>query len=102
MTLAFAQLFHLGNARSRHAVVAPHRALSNRYALGAVALVTGLQLLVVYFPPLADVLALQAPTGREWAAILVLSLVPGAIGQSARIIRAARSRRAPSPPRRRS
>jgi Cation transporting ATPase, C-terminus len=38
MTLALAQVFHLGNARSTEPVLRPDRALANRFALGAVAL----------------------------------------------------------------
>ena len=39
MTLALAQLFHLGNARSRGPVLTPRRAMANPWAVGAVALV---------------------------------------------------------------
>lgn len=47
MTLALAQIFHLGNARSVEAVVQPARVAANLYALGAVVLSIGLQLLSI-------------------------------------------------------
>src|SRR5262249_24698897 len=55
-TLALAQTFHLGNARSVQAVTGLRRALANRYALGAVAISIGLQLAAVYVDPLAGIL----------------------------------------------
>jgi Ca2+-transporting ATPase len=47
MTLALAQIFHLGNARSVGPVLRPRAVVRNRFALGAVALAVGLQLLTV-------------------------------------------------------
>ena len=38
MTLTLAQVFHLGNARSSRSVLSPAAAVSNRYALTALAL----------------------------------------------------------------
>jgi Ca2+-transporting ATPase len=66
LTLALTQVFHLGNARSRGAVLRPEAALSNRYALGAVTLCVLLQLASVYIVPLAEVLRLVQPGPREW------------------------------------
>ncbi len=81
MTLALAQLFHLGNARSRRPVIRPSRMLANRWALGAVVLVLTLQLLAVYWPPLATVLR-TTPLGLgDWTVVLGLSLVPAVVGQ---------------------
>jgi Ca2+-transporting ATPase len=76
MTLAFAQTFHLANARSRGA--------RNVWALGAVALVTLLQLAAVYFPPLAAVLDTTPLSLRDWGVVLGLSLIPAALGRIAR------------------
>jgi P-type Ca2+ transporter type 2C len=53
MTLSLAQIFHLGNARSVEAVVQPARVAANPYAVGAVVLSIGLQLLAIYARPLA-------------------------------------------------
>ena len=81
MTLALAQLFHLGNARSRTAVLQPARAFANPWAVAAIPLVVALQLLAVYWPPLSTVLDTQPLTGAEWALAFGLALVPAVIGQ---------------------
>jgi Ca2+-transporting ATPase len=81
MTLALAQLFHLGNARSRSAVLSRSAATANRWAIGAVALVLLLQLAAVYVAPLARLLRL-APLGfADWLLIVPLALVPAVVGQ---------------------
>ena len=61
MTLAFAQIFHLGNARSALPVLRPDRVVSNPYA------------------PLAR---------EDWLIIGGLSLVPVAAGQSVKLVAA--------------
>ncbi|HEX9611723.1 MAG TPA: cation-transporting P-type ATPase [Gemmatimonadales bacterium] len=81
MTLAAAQILHLGNARSPAPVVAPRRAVANRFALGAVALTLGLQLAAVFWSPLANVLGVRPPTGVDWAVIAGLALLPAVVGQ---------------------
>jgi Ca2+-transporting ATPase len=87
MTLAFAQMFHLGNARSEQAVTG-RRMLSNPYALGALALSVLLQLSTAYLP-LAGVLGVIPPDGRDWLVILGLALVPAVVGQAVRLRRSA-------------
>ena len=82
MTVALAQLFHLGNARSNAPVLAPHRALANPLAVGAVALVIALQLLALYLQPLRDLLDLVPLTFTEWSLVLGLSVIPAVVGQS--------------------
>jgi Ca2+-transporting ATPase len=84
MTLALAQTFHLGNARSKEHVLTMRQALSNPVAVGAVALVVLLQVLAVQFRPLADVLRTQELGARDWLVCLSLSLVPAVFGQVAR------------------
>jgi Ca2+-transporting ATPase len=81
MTLALAQLFHLGNARGRTPVIAPRRAFANRWALGAVPLVLALQVLAIYWPPLASTLHTVPLRPSDWAIIFGLSVVPAVIGQ---------------------
>jgi Ca2+-transporting ATPase len=81
MTLALAQLFHLGNARSRGPVLAPRRAIANRWALAAVPFVLGLQVIAVHWTPLAAVLGTVPLSGRDWLVIVVLSSLPGIVGQ---------------------
>ncbi len=96
MTLALAQLFHLGNARSRGPVLRPARVVANRWALGSVPLVVGLQLLAVYWQPLAGVLGTVPLSAREWGVIAVLSVIPAAVGQVVELIQSRSSRRRPA------
>jgi Ca2+-transporting ATPase len=82
MVLAFAQLFHLGNARSDRHVLAPTRAVANTAALAAVAIVFLAQLSTVVFGPLAQVLHVEPLDAREWMLVAVASLVPAVAGQA--------------------
>lgn len=84
MTLALAQTFHLGNARSEEHVLTVRQALANPVALGAVALVVLLQVLAVHFRPLAEVLRTEPLGARDWAVCVALGIVPAAIGQVSR------------------
>jgi Ca2+-transporting ATPase len=89
MTLAFAQLFHLGNARSEE----PLRGwthVSNPYALGAVVLSVALQLLAMYVQPLARVLGVEPLDARSWLLVIAFALIPAVAGQG---IKGARRRR---------
>jgi Ca2+-transporting ATPase len=81
MTLALAQLFHLGNARSRGPVLSRRRAFANPWALAALPLVISLQLLSVYWPPLASVLRTSPLASADWLVVGALSVVPAVIGQ---------------------
>jgi len=94
MTLAFAQVFHLGNARSAESVLRPTRIVANRYALGAVALVLVLQTIAVSWAPLARILGLAALGSRDWLVVGALGVLPGVAGQ---IAHALRSRSSASP-----
>ncbi len=88
VTLGVAQIFHLGNARSAGPVVTARRALSNRHALGAVALSLVLLWLAVSWGPLARTLGAQPLTVPEWAVVAGLGLVPGVLGQAFKSARA--------------
>ncbi|HUG53478.1 MAG TPA: cation-transporting P-type ATPase, partial [Vicinamibacteria bacterium] len=88
MTLALAQIFHLGNARSSEPVLERVRAVTNRYALAAVALALALQVVAVSFEPLARVLRVVSPRPAEWAVIVGLAAVPAVLGQLAKLRRA--------------
>lgn len=91
MTLAFAQLFHLGNARSAEPVIRPSRIVANPYALGAVALVLALQLIAASWAPLAHTLGV-APLGwNDWLLVGALGVVPGLAGQIVHALRSART-----------
>ena len=93
MTLAFAQIFHLGNARSAGPVLSPKIALANRSAIAAVLLAVGLQLFAAFFEPLARVLRVTPLEGREWALVAGLALVPAAVGQTVKLLRSFRATR---------
>jgi len=97
MTLAFAQIFHLGNARSALPVLAPARAIANRYALAAVGVTAGLQVLALEVAPLARVLRLS-PIGTEgWLVVMCLALTPALAGQLIKMITARRLKYSPAP-----
>jgi Ca2+-transporting ATPase len=84
MTLALAQTFHLGNARSEEHVLTTRQAFSNPVAIGAVALVVLLQAVAIHFRPLAEVLRTQPLGVRDWAVCVVLGSVPAVVGQTFR------------------
>ncbi len=86
MTLALAQLFHLGNARSRGPVVLPRRAFANRWALAAVPFVLALQAIAVHWTPLAAVLSTVPLKAADWLVVLALAAVPAIVGQIVEIV----------------
>jgi Ca2+-transporting ATPase len=94
VTLALAQAFHLGNARSSSPVLSARRAVANPWALGALALVVGLQLAAVYVPRLAEILRAVPLTVADWSIVLPAALLPAVLGQLIRLRRDRRGRRA--------
>ena len=90
MTLAFAQILHLGNARSDRPVLRPAAALANRYAVAAVAVAVLLQLLPVWVRPLGDLLHVAPLSGADWLVVAAGSAVAAVVGQSARLWRGRR------------
>ncbi|HEU0298702.1 MAG TPA: HAD-IC family P-type ATPase [Longimicrobium sp.] len=95
-TLGLAQILHLGNARSRGAVLGLRAATANVFALAAVALTVGLQLLALYLPPLQRLLGLVPPGLAEWMVVLPLAAAPAMVGQGIKWWRG-RARLASSP-----
>jgi Ca2+-transporting ATPase len=91
MTLALAQILHLGNARSASPVLSLRSAFANRAAIAAVVLALGLQLLAAFLPPLATVLRVTPLSGREWGLVVVLGAAPAIVGQAARLLRTRRA-----------
>jgi Ca2+-transporting ATPase len=87
MTLAFAQTFHLANARRDGPLFSRGNLFSNKWALAAVALVTVLQVASVHVPPLARVLGTVPLSGGDWIVVLVLALVPAVLGQAYKLLR---------------
>jgi len=82
MALAFGQVFHLGNARSGGPVLAPGQAMANRFAVAAVVLAVGLQVLAAALPWLAGILGMVPVDGRDWLVVGLLGVAPGVIGQA--------------------
>ena len=80
MTLALAQVGHLGNARSERDVLAPRRATANGFALLGVAMALGLQLLTTA-APFARILDIAPLDTREWLSVAVWASLPAVIGQ---------------------
>ena len=87
MTLAGAQVFHLGNARSSGPTLSFRAATANPAAIGAVLLSVALQLAALWIAPLAEVLRLAPLDWREWTIIFILSLRPAILGQLLKVIR---------------
>ena len=87
MTLVLAQIFHLANARRQTAVLDTASIFSNRWAVGAVILTLGLQLLAVYWAPLAGVLDLRRLEVADWLIIVPLAFLPAIAGQAAKLVR---------------
>jgi P-type Ca2+ transporter type 2C len=81
MTLALAQVFHLGNARSTEPVLQLARATANPSAIGAVALSLVLQLVAIYVDPVAAVLRVTPLGWRDWVVVLMFSAIPAVAGQ---------------------
>jgi P-type Ca2+ transporter type 2C len=86
MTLALAQLFHLGNARHSMPVLSRQRMTANPWAIAAVVLVVVLQLAAVYSPTLAGLLVLQPLGMRDWLLIVPLAILPAVVGQGRALI----------------
>ena len=91
MALALAQIFHLGNARSSAPVLTVRRIMANRWAIGAVVLTVGLQLLALNFAPLAGLLGVAPLPSSDWLVVVLLALVPAVMGQMIALVRSRQS-----------
>jgi Ca2+-transporting ATPase len=89
MTLAFAQVLHLGNARSAGAVVRPASIVSNPWALAGAGLAIGLQLIAILYAPLRDVLHLVPLQSTDWLVIAGAAAIPAVVGQAVKMLRRA-------------
>ena len=87
MTLAFAQVLHLGNARSAGAVVRPASIVSNPWALAGAGLAIGLQLIAVLYAPLREVLHLVPLQSTDWLVIAGAAAMPAVAGQAVKLLR---------------
>jgi Ca2+-transporting ATPase len=101
-TLALAQLFHLGNARSEEHVLTPRRIVANRFAVGAIVLSLAAQAGAVMLPGLSRVLGTEWLSARDWLVALVLSLVPAVVGQAWKAMVPPRTQTVGGPPQNRT
>ena len=85
MTLALAEVFHLGNARSHEPVVHPARAFANLYAVGAVVVSVILQIAPALFAPLGSLFHVASLGLRHWLVVIVVSSVTAVVGQAIRL-----------------
>jgi Ca2+-transporting ATPase len=89
MTLAFAQILHLGNARSEGAVIRPARAIANPFAVGAVGISVALQLVAASYDPLVDLLQLAELELSDWVLVGSAAALPAVVGQAIKMATAA-------------
>ncbi|NGP89891.1 cation-translocating P-type ATPase [Fodinibius halophilus] len=81
LTLAFAQLWHVLNMRSRQSTLMNNSIVRNYWVWGAILLCIALILGALYIPPIALVMKLSAPEWSGWIVVFTLSLSPLFIGQ---------------------
>ena len=81
MTLALAQIAHLGNARSSGPVLRLERAVANPYAIVGVTVALALQATAVLLPPLAELLRVVPLQPRDWMVVIALASLPAISGQ---------------------
>ena len=81
LTLAFAQLWHIFNMRSRGTHLFKNDITSNPYVWGALGLCVTLLILATYLPFLAGILKLVDPGIAGWVLVLAASSLTCLIGQ---------------------
>ena len=86
MTLAIAQIGHLGNARSSGPVLRLERAVANPYALAGAGLALFLQALTTAIEPLAGILHVVSLRLQDWVVVLALASLPAIAGQAAKVL----------------
>ncbi len=86
MTLGFAQIFHLGNARASRDVLHPGRMLANPPAVAALLVAAALQALPVLWPALGGVLGATRLDPETWLLVLCLAAVPAIVGQGLKLV----------------
>ena len=90
MTLALAQIAHLGNARSRGPVLRLERALANPYALAGAGVALLLQLAAALIDPLARILRVAPLDPVEWFVVVGLASLPALAGQAMKLVQRGR------------
>ena len=85
-TMAFGQLLHIFNVRSKNSFGLKKSMFKNPYLIGALLISFGLQILVVYLPFLNDVMGTVALDTYKWLIIIIGSIIPTVIIQLSRIV----------------
>lgn len=93
LTLAFAQMWHVFNMRSRFSRSPRNQVTANPYIWGALALCALITVGAIYVPTVASVLNLVWPDMTTWGLIAVASLSPLILGQ---LLKAFTANRQPS------
>ena len=81
LTLAFSQLWHIFNMRGAKTSLLDNEIVKNPFVWGALILCTGLLLIAVYVPVLANVLELTPLGTAGWTLVLVASAFTCVVGQ---------------------
>lgn len=81
LTLAFSQLWHVFNMRSRNSRITSNEITKNPFIWLALAICIGLLLAAIYVQPIASVLGTIHPGIMGWLIVLVLSVIPLFLGQ---------------------
>jgi Ca2+-transporting ATPase len=87
LTLAFGQLWHVFNMKSRRSKLLGNEITRNRFVWGAIALCAGLLVAAVYLPGLSTVLKLTGPGAAGWAVVAGAGLVPLVLAQVVELLR---------------
>lgn len=87
LTLGFAQVWHVFNARNPGSSFLGNDVVRNPYVWGAVGLCAALLLATALVPPLATVLKVTSPGTQGWVVVLGFSLVPWVLGQLGHSVR---------------
>jgi Ca2+-transporting ATPase len=84
LILAFGKLWFVFNLRAPGSGFLDNEVVKNRWIWGALALCMLLLFSAVYLPRLALVLHTRTPGSSGWSLVMVMSLVPFAVGQMIR------------------
>jgi Ca2+-transporting ATPase len=86
LTLAFSKLWFVFNLRSPGSRFWQNDIVQNRYVAGSILLCIPLLLATVYLPGLSTILKTSPPGWTGWTLLLIMSLVPFAVGQFRRLV----------------
>jgi Ca2+-transporting ATPase len=87
LTLGFAQVWHVFNARNPGSSFFSNDVVRNPHVWGAVGLCTALLFATATVPPLATVLKVTSPDAQGWVVVVGFSVVPWVLGQLSHAVR---------------